>query len=181
MNRLLLNLAIAVTAVGSLVWLLDAVQQRGRGLETPPTLARGQPLGNVAPTTSDAPVASVLPPAPKAAHVEITQGPALEVARDDLAIIRWTTNNPGGTDDHFAVVFYGTNPGALSQTAQNHIRLNRGHPDTIFRVRVSGLKPLTTYYYSVTSTGSDGASDGVQSPVDKFTTPGPGELNRGLP
>ncbi|HEY3620531.1 MAG TPA: hypothetical protein VGK96_27325, partial [Candidatus Sulfotelmatobacter sp.] len=43
-------------------------------------------------------VAQNPPPAPKAAHVEITKGPELEIARDDLAIIRWTTNNPGG--DH---------------------------------------------------------------------------------
>jgi hypothetical protein len=40
------------------------------------------------------------PPAKKAAHVEIKQGPALELVRGDLAIIRFTTNNPGGTDDH---------------------------------------------------------------------------------
>ena len=55
-------------------------------------------------------VAQVLPPAAKAAHVKITQGPALEFARGDLAIIRWTTNNPGGSDDHFGVVYYGTAP-----------------------------------------------------------------------
>ena len=70
-------------------------------------------------------------------RVEITQGPALEVARDDLAIIRWTTNNPGGTDDHFAVVYYGTDPKDLSQMAKSYIRLNRGHPETVFRVRVA--------------------------------------------
>ena len=70
-------------------------------------------------------------------RVEITQGPALEVARDDLAIIMWTTNNPGGTDDHFAVVYYGTDPKDLSQMAKSHIRLNGGHPETVFRVRVA--------------------------------------------
>jgi hypothetical protein len=37
------------------------------------------------------------PPAPKAQHVEILKGPALEIAHDDLAIIRWATNNPGAT------------------------------------------------------------------------------------
>ena len=175
MSKLFLKLAIIV-ASGSLFWLPDAVQQRGRGLETPQLdVVRRQSPANEAPSMSNANVAPVLPPGQKAARVEITDGPALESARDDLAIIRWTTNNPGGTDDHFAVVYYGTNPGALSQAAQNHIRLNPAHPDTIFRVRMSGLKPLTTYYYSVTSTGSDGTSDGVQSPVRQFTTPGPGE------
>ena len=31
------------------------------------------------------------------------------------------------------------------------------------------------YYYKVTSTESHGKSDGVESPVNQFTTPGPGE------
>ena len=37
------------------------------------------------------------------------------------------------------------------------------------------LKPQTTYYYTVTSMGSGGASDGVESAVNHFTTPAPGE------
>ena len=45
----------------------------------------------------------------------------------------------------------------------------------MFRVRMPGLKPQTTYYYKVTSTESNGKSDGVESPVNQFTTPGPGE------
>jgi hypothetical protein len=42
-------------------------------------------------------------------------------------------------------------------------------------VRIEGLKPRTTYYYTVTSEESNGTSDGVKSTVSKFTTPGPGE------
>jgi Purple acid Phosphatase, N-terminal domain len=117
----------------------------------------------------------ILPPAQRVGSVEIVQGPALELAHDDLAVIRWTTSNPGGTDDHFAVIHYGTDPTKLIQTAKSPVRLNRDHPQTIFRVRVDGLKPQTTYYYTVTSMGSDGASDGEESPVKQFTTPGPGE------
>jgi hypothetical protein len=41
-------------------------------------------------------VVQVLPPASKVAHVEIIKGPELEFARDDLAIIRWTSTYPGG-------------------------------------------------------------------------------------
>jgi len=43
--------------------------------------------------------AQLLPPAKKAAHVEIIKGPELEFARDDLAIIRWnsTTISPSYT------------------------------------------------------------------------------------
>ena len=59
--------------------------------------------------------------------------------------------------------------------AKSPIRLNRGHPETIFRVRLEGLKPQTTYYYAVTSTASDAESDGVRSSVHQFTTPRPGE------
>jgi Purple acid Phosphatase, N-terminal domain len=126
-------------------------------------------------------VAQTLPPAPKAAHVEITKGPELESANSWLAIVRWTTNNPGGDDDHFAVVHYGTDPKELSQTAKNGIRLNQGHPETIFRARLDRLKPETTYYYTVTSIGADGQSDGVESPVNKFTTPAPGEVINNYP
>jgi phosphodiesterase/alkaline phosphatase D-like protein len=120
-------------------------------------------------------VAQFVPPAKKAERVEITQGPALESARDGLTIIRWTTNNPGGTERHFGVVSYGTDPQDLSQMAKSPIQLNRAHPETMFRVRVPGLKPQTTYYYKVTSTESNGKSDGVESPVTQFTTPSPGE------
>jgi hypothetical protein len=121
------------------------------------------------------------PPAPKAPHVEITQGPVLESAQEDFAIVRWTTNNPGGDDDHFAVVHYGMDPKELSQTAKNHIRLNQSHPETIFRARLYNLKPETTYYYTVTSMGYDRRSDGVESPVNQFTTPAPGEVINNYP
>ena len=125
--------------------------------------------------------AQIPPPQKRAEHVEITKAPALEIAHDDLAIIRWTTTNPGGDDDHLAVAQYGTDPNDLSQTAKNHIRLNRGHAETIFRVRMQGLKPQTTYYYKVTSTGSGGKSDGVESPVNQFTTPAPGQVTSAHP
>jgi phosphodiesterase/alkaline phosphatase D-like protein len=119
-------------------------------------------------------VAQILPPTKKAARVEITKGPEIELAIDNLTIIRWTTNNPGGLNDHFGVVYYGTDPKVLNQTAKSPIRLNQGHPYTTFRVRMQGLKPQTTYYYKVASEESNGKSDGVKSTVKKFTTPAPG-------
>jgi len=39
-------------------------------------------------------------------------------------------------------------------------------------VRVDGLKPDTTYYYTVDSTQANGKSDGVRSSVEHFNTPG---------
>jgi hypothetical protein len=46
--------------------------------------------------SSNPTVAQLVPDAKRAARVEITKGPALELADDHSAIIRWTTNNPGG-------------------------------------------------------------------------------------
>jgi phosphodiesterase/alkaline phosphatase D-like protein len=111
------------------------------------------------------------PPAKKAARVQITAGPSLELYRNNEAIIRWTSNNPGGTDEHWGVVKYGTDPDKLNLTAKGHIRLNREHPYTVFRVRVPDLQPGKTYYYTVDSTGADGTDDGVKSGVHHLTTP----------
>jgi len=113
----------------------------------------------------------ILPPAPAAARVRITEGPAIESIKDNLAIIRWTSNNPGGSDEHFGVVHYGTDPEHLSEMAKSHVRLNQNHSDTVFRVRVDGLKPQTTYYYTVDSMQGNGRSDGVMSSVNHFTNP----------
>ena len=113
---------------------------------------------------------TVLPPAPKAASVKITQGPEPELIRNNWAIITWQTNNPGGTDQHNGIVHFGTSPNNLSQTAKSPIHLNREHADTTFRVRVLGLSPQTTYYYTVSSEESTGAGDRVKSSVRSFTT-----------
>jgi hypothetical protein len=112
----------------------------------------------------------VLPPAPKAARVRIMQGPELESANNNSAIITWTSNNPGGSDEHFGVVHYGTDPKQISQTAKSPIRLNQNHPYTVFRVRVDGLASRTTYYYTVESMAANGTSDGVKSTFNHFTT-----------
>src|SRR6267154_5265844 len=103
--------------------------------------------------------AQFVPSAKKAAHVRILKGPELESATENLTIISWTSNNPGGSPEHFGVVHYGTDPKNLSQTANSPIRLNQNHRYTIFRVRVDDLKPKTTYYYRVDSMEANGRSD----------------------
>ena len=115
-------------------------------------------------------VAQVSPTTPKTARVRITQGPEIELSKSYLTIIRWTTNNPGGSPEHYGIVRYGTDPKNLSQIAKSPIRLNPAHPSTLFRVRLVGLKPGTTYYYWVSSTESNGKDNGVKSTVKKFTT-----------
>jgi hypothetical protein len=114
--------------------------------------------------------AQVAPSTEKADSVKITQGPEIEQANSYLTIVRWTTNNPGGSPEHYGVVHYGTNPKDLSQTAKSPIRLNPSHPDTVFRVRIENLQPGTTYYYKVDSMEASGKGDGVTSKVKTFKT-----------
>ena len=105
-----------------------------------------------------------------AARVQIAEGPELESTHDTQAIIRWTSNNPGGSDEHYALLHYGTDPNNLNLTAKSHIRLNQQHSYTVFSVRALNLQPHTTYYYTVDSQDANGTSDGVSSPVKSFTT-----------
>ena len=111
------------------------------------------------------------PTTPKAALVRITQGPKIELAKEHLTVINWTTSNPGGSPVHYGIVHYGTDPNSLIETAKSPIRLNPDHISTVFRVRLDDLKPRTTYYYTVDSMEATGKSDGVKSPVNHFTTP----------
>ena len=117
-------------------------------------------LGQVSPTT------------PKATRVHITKGPEIEMAKEFLTIIRWATNNPGGSPGHYGVVHYGTDPKKLSETTKSPIRLNPDHRSTVFRVRLDNLKLGTTYYYMVGSVEANGTDDGAKSAVKQFTTPG---------
>ena len=94
------------------------------------------------------------------------------MAKEHLTIIKWTTNNPGGSAVHFGIVRYGTDPKKLSETAKSPIRLNPDHSSTVFRVRMEGLKPRITYYYTVGSMEANGTDDGTKSTVKQFTTLG---------
>jgi len=74
MNRVFSGLAITAT-LGSL-------------LSPNPAAAQKSPYGAAG---------GIPPPAPMASRVRITKGPELESAKDGIAIIRWTSSNPGGT------------------------------------------------------------------------------------
>ena len=121
--------------------------------------------------TSNPMPAQVSPTTPKAARVRIIQEPEIEMSKPFLTIIRWTTDNPGGSPEHYGVVHYGTDPKNLSETAKSPIRLNPDHASTVFRVRLDNLKPRTTYYYTVGSIEANGTDDGTNSTVKRFTTP----------
>ena len=96
--------------------------------------------------------------------------PVIESVTDTLAFISWTTQNPGGTILHKAVVHYGKDPNHLDLTAESPNRINQAHKEMVFRVRVGDLQPQTTYYYKVSSKQADGIFDPATSGVNQFTT-----------
>jgi phosphodiesterase/alkaline phosphatase D-like protein len=116
------------------------------------------------------PAARVIAAAPTHNVAQITAGPELESTNESMAIIRWTTTNPGGTDLHYGVVHYGTDAKKLPEVAKSPNRRNPSHSDMIFRVRIAGLNPQTTYYYTVESTSATGVNDGVSSHTKTFKT-----------
>jgi hypothetical protein len=122
-------------------------------------------------------------PAPKNPNVQILEKPMLEMALEDMAILRWMTDNPGGSPAQFAVADCGTDPNALNHEWKSHIRLNQGHDETMWRVSVTGLTPNTNYYCTVTSEEFNGTPSGPRSDVVQFTTPGVGDriVNVGQP
>jgi hypothetical protein len=101
---------------------------------------------------------------------QVKASPMIESMSDTLAFIRWTTQNPGGTILHYAIVHYGKDPNHLDLTAQSPTRINPAHGEMVFRVRVSDLRPGATYYYKVSSKQADGVSDPATSAVNQFTT-----------
>jgi cytochrome c peroxidase len=123
------------------------------------------------PVSNDSMVAQENPMIRRARRVRIVRGPSIELAKQHLTVIRWITNNPGGSPVHYGVVHYGTDPKRLDETAISPIRLNPDHSYTAFRVRINGLKPATTYYYAVDSMEPNNKRDGAKSSVKHFTTP----------
>lgn len=100
----------------------------------------------------------------------VAVNPIVESVTDSAAFIRWTTHNPRGTILHYAIVRYGKDPDHLDLTAKSPTRINPGHSEMVFRVRMDNLKPKTTYYYKVCSRQADGISDPAKSAVNQFTT-----------
>ena len=100
----------------------------------------------------------------------IIEGPVLELATNNSAIIRWKTNTGSSLIEH-SVVHYGTDPKDLSTKAESQNRWNRNLPYMIHRVSLMKLKPGTKYYYKVESVRGDGTPLGGKSnAVKQFTT-----------
>src|SRR5947199_21331 len=78
----------------------------------------------------------------KSAAVRITDGPRVEGTGTNWAVIAWTTNTGGST-----LVHYGTDRNNLSQTGHAPYADNEKTKAQNHRVRLTGLKPGTTYYF----------------------------------
>jgi hypothetical protein len=145
-------------------------------IRTPPLPPCASAICGVSPVPGPKPISEnrrvqESPATPKVARARIIQSPMIELASGNLTVIRWTTSNPGGCPVHYGVVHYGTDPRDLRQTAKSPIRLNPDHSYAVFRVRMDGLKPGTTYYYTVDSMEADGNDDRVKGSVQHFTSP----------
>ena len=73
-----------------------------------------------------------------ATTVSVTRGPYLQMGNDTSVVVRWRTS--GATNSQ---VLYGTSPGSLTSSASD------AAVTTEHEVRLTGLSPFTTYYYSV--------------------------------
>jgi cytochrome c peroxidase len=143
-------------------------------IPTPPLPPCASSICEVAPVPGPKKISGNLPAQESSgtsSFARITQGPVIELAKQQLTVIRWTTNDLGGSPVHYGVVHYGTDPKDLRQTASSPIRLNPGHSTAVFRVRIDGLNAETTYYYRVDSIEANGNGDRLKSSIKQFTTP----------
>jgi len=101
----------------------------------------------------------------KEAAVKITNGPRVEGTGADWAEIACATNSASGS-----VVHYGTDANNLSQTAQSPYVDKENASYQIHRVKVTGLKPKTTYFYVVDSGHGEGTGTEAKSQVAQFQT-----------
>lgn len=114
-----------------------------------------------------APVGLSAQAAGRAQAEKITNGPVVEGTGNSWAVVAWTTNTGGST-----VVKYGTAPNHLDQTAQAPYADNEATASQNHRVRISNLKPGTTYYYQVVSGQGEDTGTQAQGTVQQFQTRG---------
>ena len=101
----------------------------------------------------------------KHAAVRIINGPRVEGTGDTWAVIAWTTNEASSS-----IIRYGTDPSSLSQVAESPYADNENANKQTHRVRITNLKPHTTYYFVVDSGQGEGTGTETRSNVTPFTT-----------
>jgi hypothetical protein len=109
----------------------------------------------------------------KAQPLKITDGPRVEGVGDNWAVIAWTTNAGGSS-----VVHYGTDRNNLSHTAQAPYADVEKAKQQTHRVRITSLKPNTTYYFVADSAQGEGTGTEAKSATAQFTTKGAGQAEK---
>jgi hypothetical protein len=92
---------------------------------------------------------------PNSQTVRVTQGPTVEYADDQFAVVSWTTDVSSDTR-----VYYGNDPNNLTRVAE-------GQPNTTtHRVHLSSLAPGAKYYFQL----DDGQGANGSGPIEYFQT-----------
>jgi hypothetical protein len=93
------------------------------------------------------------------AKVTLTQGPMIQYADDEFAVITWTTDQPFASR-----IFYGKDASNLNQIAEDGKSLSLRH-----QVDLRNLQPNTTYYFRI-DTGQGTAAAASADAVNGFQT-----------
>jgi len=97
--------------------------------------------------------------------VKIIDGPRVEGVGDTWAVVAWTTNSASSS-----VIHYGTDRNHLDRTAESRYADVENASRQTHRVRLTNLKPKTTYYFSVYSGQGEGTGTQAASAAAQFTT-----------
>ena len=100
--------------------------------------------------------------------LQITRTPSVPRIGDTWAVVTWMTSAGASS-----IVHYGTNANNLNLTAQAPYA--EGTSETRHRVRITGLQPNTTYYFTIDSGQGQGTGTSAASEVRQFTTRPPGQ------
>jgi phosphodiesterase/alkaline phosphatase D-like protein len=140
---------------------VDSGQGFGTGTDSRSAVAQFQtkPLG----TPGSAGEAAEAGEKPEA--VKIIDGPRVEAVGNDWAMVAWTTNEASSS-----VVHYGSDRNSLAQTAQAPYSDAEGASHQTHRVRITNLKPSTTYYFQVDSGQGEGTGTQAKGTIAQFTT-----------
>jgi len=107
--------------------------------------------------TNDSQQDNEVAPAPQ--KVSITQGPVVQYADDQFAVITWSTDQPFASR-----IFYGKDAGNLNQISEDAKSLSLRH-----QINLRNLQPNTTYYFRI-DTGQGTAAVSSADGLNGFQT-----------
>jgi hypothetical protein len=111
--------------------------------------------------TNDNQQDSEVAPAPQ--KVTVTQGPVVQYADDQFAVVTWSTDQPFASR-----IFYGKDPSNLNQISEDAKSLSLRH-----QINLRNLQPNTTYYFRI-DTGQGTAAVSSADGLNGFQTSAPG-------